>query len=634
MRRMRSLLLGIVAALVLGTGCGGNVAGGRPGSDAGADTPPDGMAESGRPNGVSCPPATAGEKRGLGACCSAGAECQGAVCWNGFCTRTCAVNSDCGPVVAPSPLPNGTAMSCATNRAGDPFSYCLPGSLSECTTGGAACGSAEACALGLAPAGTGVSPGTSPYRGICLTKLIANDYLPVGSACQPEAGPYACENEGGYLANGCFGHRCTRACSTNNDCPAGMQCGPPPYSSKLGGASSGSLVGPGICLGRFCGQVHGEAGLVLGQPAQQGADALCATGEVCAPTMAIGVSGDTQYLSCVPGRPAPASFGAACARDPAPAGQRCVEDSLCVERGGSHFCSKLCRLDADCPSGALCIDDYPSGPLPNGSVARLGMCTPRSLIPGVACSAEKDCPAGQACLPPSGRTNFLVCRAVAGAKSVGQACAADAECRSGLCVDRDLRSPTGSNRTYCGGFCGRNSDCGSTQVCFRAVRNNNATVDEPRDDLVFGFCTPLGAPALTGGCITDDNCTGQTNLDEIGGDTCDPVLRTCYSRAARIGAPCAHRADCPLGAYCRLNDPRFPGGACLSQGCDPAATVGVDACPAGTICLERPLVDSPLRSCYESCGPGTSCSRASEGYVCDTPVLGQAANICLWQGGP
>jgi hypothetical protein len=619
--------------VVIGTGCGGDVAGGRPRADAGADAPLDAIAEGGRPAGVTCPAGMTGQKRELGSCCSAASDCLGGVCWNGFCTKTCVQTSDCGPVVAPSPLPIGKPMSCATNRVGDPFSYCLPGSLTECTTAGATCGADEACALGLAPAGTGVSPGASPYRGICLAKLIANDYLPVGSACQPEAGPYACENEGGYLASGCFAHRCTRACATNSDCPTGMQCGPPPFSSKLGGATSASVIGLGVCLGRFCGQVHGESGLVVGQGVQQGADALCVTGEVCVPTMIIGVSGDTQYLSCVPPRPGALPFGAACSQDPNQ-GMRCAEDSLCVERAGSRFCSKLCRVDTDCPSGAFCLDDYASRPLPNGSVARLGMCTPRALIPGVACGAEKDCAAGQACLPPSGRTTLLLCRTAIGTMAVGQACAADGECRSGLCVDRDLRSPTGSNRTYCGGFCGRNSDCGATQICFRAVRNNNATIDEPRDDVIFGFCTPLVAPALAGGCATDDNCTGQINVDEIGGDACDPVRRTCYSRAARIGQACSHRADCPLGAYCRLNDPRFPGGACLSQGCDPAAVAGVDACPAGTVCLERPAIDTPLRSCYEACGAGATCSRAVEGYVCDTPILGQPAVICQWQGGP
>ncbi len=620
-------------------GCGGGVAGTRPVPDAAIDVTPDVVVEAGRPPGVMCPAIAAGEKRGLGACCTAAGDCAGGVCWNGFCTKTCATSAECGNVVAPSPLPVGTAMACAANQVGDSFSYCLPGSLRDCTSASATCPAGESCALGLDPAATtvgGVAAAASVYRGACLTKLMANDYLPAGSACQPEAGPYACENQGGYLGNGCFAHRCTRACAQNNDCPIGMQCQPPPYSPKWGGAVSyPKLTGAGICLGRFCGQVHGQAGLVLGQGTQQGTDALCVTsqGEVCVPTIAVGASGDTQYLSCVPPRPGALAFGATCSKDPTQ-NLRCADDALCAERAGSRFCSKLCRVDGDCPTGAVCMEDYFSAPLPNGSTARLAMCTPRALVPGTVCGGEKDCAATEACLPASDRSNLLLCRPGVGAKSVGQACAAPNECRSGECIDRDLHNPTGSNRTYCGGICGKNSDCGATQICMRVVRNNNVTPDEPRDDIMFGYCIPLAAPALDGGCVSDDNCTGQLSIDEIGGDTCDLVNRTCYTAAARIGDACTYRADCPLGAYCRLGDPLFPGGVCLSQGCDPLATSGRDACAAGAVCLERQIADSPLRTCYDSCANGASCRRVTEGYVCLTPVSGQVATICQRPGGP
>ncbi|MBC8131582.1 MAG: hypothetical protein H7X95_01270, partial [Deltaproteobacteria bacterium] len=538
MRRMRCLILGIGvgAFLLLGAGCGGGVAGGRPPSDGGPDAGADVAVEAGRAPGVTCPPITAGEKRGLGACCSAAGDCAGGVCWNGFCTKTCAANDACGAVVAPSPLPVGTAMSCATNLLDESFSYCLPGSLQDCTTGSATCPNGEACGLGLSKTAT-TRNAVAAYGGICLTKLMADAYLPVGSACQPEAGPYACENQGGILGSACFAHRCTRACARSNDCPIGTQCQLPPYSATLGGAVSFlSPAGPGLCLGRFCGQVHGEAGAIFGESAQQGADALCVTGEVCVPTMAVGASGDTQYLSCVPPRPGALAFGATCGLDAAQ-NLRCADDSLCVARAGTRFCSRLCRVDSDCPSAAFCVDDYASPTLPNGSVARLGMCTPRALLPGVLCQTEKTCAPNEACLPLSPRSNQLICRAAIGVKAVGQVCAAANECRSGECVDRDLRPPTGANRTHCAATCGKNSDCGAGQICLRIVRNNNGTPGDPRDDLIVGMCTTLDAPAAAGGCMTNDNCTGQTNIDEVGGDTCDPVHRTCFTQGSRIGDP-------------------------------------------------------------------------------------------------
>jgi hypothetical protein len=349
--------------------------------------------------------------------------------------------------------------------------------------------------------------------------------------------------------------------------------------------------------------------------------------------MAVGAAGDTQYLSCLPARSGALGFGTVCSKDPAQ-NLRCADDTLCAERGGSRFCSKLCRVDADCPDGASCMDDYPAAALPNGSVARLGMCTPRSMIAGTTCATERDCAVGQGCRVAGPRTRLLVCTPSMGTKAVGQTCALDAECRSGECVDRDLRSPTGANRTFCGGFCAKNSDCGPTQLCLRVVRSNNGTGEDPRDDVVVGYCTPLDGPPLSGGCVTNDNCTGQINVDETGGDTCDSVRRTCFTASARIGDACQHRADCPLGAYCRLNDPRFPGGACLSLGCDPGATAGVDACPSGSICIERPTADTPLRGCYPSCALGAICGRFSEGYVCEVAVVGQPGTVCIGQGGP
>ncbi|MEO8212127.1 MAG: hypothetical protein ABI560_02995 [Myxococcales bacterium] len=620
----------------MSVGCGGGVPGGRPpgsGSDGGSDA----TGEAGRPPGVMCPPISGGEKRGLGACCAAASDCADdvGVCWNGFCTKTCASTSDCGPVVAPSALTVGTAMACAANKLGDPISYCLPGSLQDCTTSTTSCPPGEGCALGLNPdAPAGTAAGSVAYRGLCLAKLKANAYLPAGETCQPEDGPYACENQGGYLGTGCVAHRCTGACASTSDCPLGTQCQSPPYSGKLGGAVSFlAPSGAGLCLGRFCGQVHGEAGMVTGQVGQQGADSLCVAGDVCVPTMAVGATGNTQYLSCIPPRPGALAFGAACSADPAQ-GLRCADDSLCAERAGTRFCSRLCRLDTDCPTDSFCVEGYPSPALPNGSVARLSMCTPRSLLPGTVCTTEKTCAATEACLPLSPRTNLLICQPAVGTRSVGQACTTPGECRSGECFDRDLRLPTGANRTYCAAACGRNSDCGTGQLCLRVVRNNNATIDNPLDDIVMGVCTTLDAPAMAGACVSNDNCTGQTSVDETGGDTCDQTHGTCFTVGAHIGDACAHRADCPLGAYCRLNDPRFPGGVCLSQGCDPAATTGVDSCPAGALCTQRPT-DSPLNGCYPACPADMICPRVAEGYHCaPADSMPAAGSICFSQGGP
>lgn len=594
-------------------------------------------AEAGRPPGFVCPAAAAGELRGLGACCGANEDCAGGVCWNGFCTRSCAAASDCAGirVTAPSPLPSGTTLACAPNRLGDPFSYCLPGSLAVCEPGGDGCPTGESCALALASTATAATP-VAAYAGLCLTRLRADTYLPVGEPCAPD-NPWSCENQGGYLGNGCFHRRCTRACTGTQECPVGLVCGPPRFSATLGGAAASGFAdgsaGVGVCQGRACGQVHGAAGAIVGQVNQQGADANCVTGEVCTPTEAVGAAGDTQLLSCVPPLPGALPFGAPCSTDRAQA-RRCADDGLCVTGdGGAPFCSQLCRTDRDCAAGSVCLDGYPSRPLPNGSMARLSMCTPRSRLLAPLCLGERDCPTGTTCAPAGAHSAVLTCQAATGTKNVGDACSAPGECRSGECADRDANPPSALNRTSCGGYCGKNSDCAAGQICLRRITSNNGTIDDPRDDVAVGFCTPLDAPARTGGCVTNDNCTGQTSVDETGGDTCDTLHATCYTRDARIGDACAYRADCPLGAYCHLGDPNFERGVCLSQGCDPASTAGRDACGPGAVCVER-SIDAPLFGCYEACAADGACRRAAEGYACQPAVTGQAIRICVTPGGP
>jgi len=652
MKRTGSFLFGLAGCLAVAAfGCGGSGAAKPAGGDGGRDLGSDG-GDAARPPGVACPAAAPGEQRGLGACCGADGDCGGGgTCWNGFCTRTCDATTACGVVTAPSPFPVGTALACASNRVGDPFSYCLPGSLAACTgaaAGPGACPAGEACGLALDPlASSGPSAGTAPYAGLCLATMVAGTYLPAGSPCDP-AEPYACENQGGFLGSGCFNRRCTRACARSQDCPLGMICGPPPFSAKWGGATAfgnGAAVDLGICQGRFCGQVHGEAGLAAGAVVQQGADSDCVTGEVCAPTTAVGPSGDTAYLSCVPPLPAAQVTGASCGASAgtgtdagAALAKHCADDHLCISWQGVSFCSQLCRRDADCATGSVCADGGLAAPLPNGSTAPIAMCIPQSRVAGTVCQAEKDCPRGSACLPFGTHSSLLVCRPAIGSKNVGDRCAAPSDCRSGQCADRDGNPPSANNRAFCAAFCGKNSDCAPSQLCLRRVLSNNGTIDDPRDDVVLGLCTTLQAPALTGACTTDDNCTGQTAADETGGDACDLANQTCFTKGAHIGDPCAHRADCPLGAYCHLGDPNFEGGVCLSLGCDPAATSGVDACPTGAVCLER-SIDAPLFGCYQACQPGTACARLAEGYSCQpaiasAPAAAASATICLTPGGP
>ena len=384
--------------------------------------------------------------------------------------------------------------------------------------------------------------------------------------------------------------------------------------------------GGGLCRFNFCADapLKSVAALAAGEVGVSGADSACSPGDICVavkPTP----DGNALQLTCETPTAGALAFGTPCARDPA-MNMRCKNDSLCVEAPdapGAPFCSTLCRVDQDCPAESYCVD-YHSAALPNQSYALVGMCTPKAKLGGTVCTLEKDCPAGQGCVRYGGHSGVLVCKP-GGAKSIGEACASDGECRGRECFDRIFRSSGGNNRTFCSGICGKNSDCGADQRCVRTVQANNGTPGDPTDDVVLGYCQTLFLPLPDDGCKTNKEC-----LDGNRGDTCDQVHGLCYTKGAAIGGSCGRDEDCGQYGQCALG-PRFQGGACVQSGCAVAATSGVDACPGTkTACAQRGT-DAPVFACYEKCGPGIGCSRFVEGYVCGG--TGEPDNICLFTRG-
>jgi hypothetical protein len=383
--------------------------------------------------------------------------------------------------------------------------------------------------------------------------------------------------------------------------------------------------GGGLCPINFCGLLKSVAALGYGGTGTSGADSLCNQGRACVATTPA-PSGDALQLTCVAPAAGAVAYGMPCATGAASTA-RCADDSLCIEAPdapGAPFCSALCRVDADCAAGSYCLE-YRSAPLPAGSYALVGMCTPRAKIAAPSCASEADCPAGQGCVRAGDRSGLMVCKP-GGTKSLGEACAAAADCRSGECYDRDFGTNVGPNRTFCSGVCARNSDCGSDQLCVRVVIANNGTPDEPLDDVVVGYCRALYAPNSGVACHADPDCVQRGQ----GGDTCDTTYGICYRQAAVIGGACASDDGCGLGQVCQTG-PRYAGGACLMDGCDPAATSGRDACPGATATCGQRASDAPLHRCYEGCTRTADCSRnASDGYFCTVAVTGQtAASICL-----
>ena len=384
-------------------------------------------------------------------------------------------------------------------------------------------------------------------------------------------------------------------------------------------------AGGGQCPINFCGQL--KVGLPSNQFPESGADSVCGL-RTC--TLGPELStGDGFQLTCVDANPAGLAFGADCSPDPA-LGMRCADDSLCIAATGftGNFCSKMCRNDADCPTTARCLE-YPTPALMDGRKALIGMCTPASKIAGTICVREAQCPAGQGCALYGSRTSLRICKA-GGAKSLGAACTAAADCRSNECYDRDFHVSNSQNRAYCSGACNVNSDCGADQICSRLVVGNNGTLDNPLDDLVVGYCRTLFVPVAATACMNDPSCVARQN----GSDTCDNTHGLCYRKGAVPGDACTSETDCPVGGDCSMGV-RFAGGYCQTFGCDQAATSGVDACPgSNSVCAQRGGPDEPISACYEKCAPGgTACSRASAGYACESATPGTPPSVCLVASG-
>lgn len=141
-------------------------------------------------------------------------------------------------------------------------------------------------------------------------------------------------------------------------------------------------------------------------------------------------------------------------------------------------CADLCARETDCPAGFTCTPETVS--TPNGDVD-LSLCTEEST----PCLATADCPNGLVCVLAA--NDVFECQTGAGG-TVGDACAANAECASNLCVDNLCSAP-----------CQRPTDCSTdgSFICVpKTITTANGTIDA-------NVCVPRPASQ----CLTDSDCT-------------------------------------------------------------------------------------------------------------------------------
>ena len=258
------------------------------------------------------------------------------------------------------------------------------------------CTSPGNCASNLCEVDVG---GSSYCSKACSSDAqCAYEHICVGNTCRPEdtgepctvAMPDACELL--CLQAGDGSGECTKPCTAANQCPAGYAC------TYAGGSEykicvniEKACAGPSNCGSGLC---------ITGTPAV-GCTAFCDSAADCPPTLTwLGVPaytcanayGSTQPVCVVP-------------------------DGIIGSDPIGAYCSPSEYDPIYCRSAA-CDGDAPTGP----------MCSQ-------TCTVEGGCGPGLGCFPLAQGAEFhLVCNR-GGTGDLGAACAAGANCHSGLCDD-------------------------------------------------------------------------------------------------------------------------------------------------------------------------------------------------------
>ncbi len=349
--------------------------------------------------------------------------------------------------------------------------------------------------------------------------------------------------------------------------------------------------------------------------------------------------------------------GSDCTTTGCPSGQECVAGSCQGITGDGTVCSP-CTADSDCGGPAdLCIG-YPDGrsycgrscasnadcggdtcaPLTSGGrqCARVsGMSfTCDAPAPG-GCMTTSDCPAGQVC-------NAGVCGAPPPGAGLGETCASNDACSSGLCLGGT-----------CTQTCDTNNIAGSCPAGFYC--------DDDPSTCGSGFCTAgtAGGGALGAACSVDTECqslfcaAGACSQPCVpdGAATCpdgfacqtgaQPCAGSCQQSGA-LGDMCETNFDCTSGICATLGDLSFCTDFCSDTAlcpdnftCTPAGDSSVCVpdggglgaqCNVNTDCVSGICAtEADRRYCTRICDEMTPCP--PDTFAC-TPTSDGMTSVC------
>jgi hypothetical protein len=312
-------------------------------------------------------------------------------------------------------------------------------------------------------------------------------------------------------------------------------------------------------------------------------------------------------------------------------------------------CANPCKGDADCPNGYLC--ETQSISLEGGGQASFDVCVEAPQ----ACLANTDCTDPELCVAVrNGQMVTLTCQdPVPGGGDLGDMCAADSDCLSGLCVDN-----------ACSQACQRPIDCSAdgSFVCEPSgtLTSNGSPVNicKPRPAtqcLSNSQCNgaercvasrgtsqvefTCGAPNANGGgagsaCNADTDCTQNLCLGGVctppcqgNGDCSAATDYTCEVRDVMLAAGndsvqvCAPPVSCSSQTQCKINEACFVrrGAAAIDTICRPPNVGGGSlgqVCTTDTECASNLCYEGRFgKVCSKPCDTAAQCNVT--GYTCD-----------------